>query len=67
MKLAITVFVCFVFFALASDLRAQQTGSDELFPILQNGKWGYINRKGEIVVEPQFLQIAGKHYQYNLE
>ncbi len=28
----------------------------ELFPIRQNQKWGYINRKGEVVVQPQFAQ-----------
>lgn len=26
----------------------------ELFPIIQNGKLGYINRKGEVVIQPQF-------------
>ncbi|MGI8641781.1 MAG: WG repeat-containing protein [Pyrinomonadaceae bacterium] len=25
-----------------------------LFPIRQNEKWGYINRKGEVVIQPQF-------------
>ncbi len=28
----------------------------ELFPIRQNEKWGYINRKGEVVIQPQFAQ-----------
>ncbi|MFN2453490.1 MAG: WG repeat-containing protein [Pyrinomonadaceae bacterium] len=27
-----------------------------MFPIRQNQKWGYINRKGEIVIQPQFTQ-----------
>jgi len=25
-----------------------------LFPIRQNDKWGYINKKGEVVIQPQF-------------
>jgi hypothetical protein len=33
---------------------ACQTDPPELFPIIQNGKVGYINRKGEVVVAPQF-------------
>ncbi|MGB2698327.1 MAG: WG repeat-containing protein, partial [Candidatus Zixiibacteriota bacterium] len=27
---------------------------DELFRIMQNGKWGYINKQGEIIIKPQF-------------
>lgn len=26
----------------------------ELFPIHQNNKWGFINRQGEVVIQPQF-------------
>lgn len=28
--------------------------SNSLFPVIQNGKWGYIDKTGKIVVEPQF-------------
>ncbi len=30
----------------------------ELFPIIQDGKIGYINRKGEIVIQPQFVRTS---------
>ena len=26
----------------------------ELFPVMQNGKYGYINKNGEIKINPQF-------------
>lgn len=29
----------------------------ELFPIRQNRRWGYINSKGEVVIQPQFEQV----------
>lgn len=28
--------------------------NQELYPFRENGKWGYINQEGEIIVEPQF-------------
>src|SRR5687767_4275518 len=37
-----------------------------LFPILQNGKFGYINASGDIVIAPQFLRNGlqdGRHFQ----
>ena len=30
--------------------------SQDLYPIVKNGKWGYINSKGEIKIEPQFAK-----------
>jgi hypothetical protein len=33
--------------------------SNSLFPIIVKGKWGFINQKGEITIEPQF-DGAGK-------
>ncbi len=31
-----------------------KSNTPELFPIYQNGKAGFINRKGEVVIQPQF-------------
>jgi hypothetical protein len=28
--------------------------SDKLFPVIQGGKWGYIDKSGKIVIKPQF-------------
>ena len=35
---------------------AKTKESPTLYPIMQNGKFGYINAKGEIVIQPQFAQ-----------
>ena len=41
-----------------------------LFPIRQNGKFGYVNVAGEIVIAPQFLRDGlqdGKHFQEGMQ
>lgn len=48
-----------VFFSVAilvstGAVLSQNPESDALYPIERNGKWGYINRRGQVVVEPQF-------------
>lgn len=40
-----------------------QEGS-ELFPVVQNGKWGYINKIGKIIIKPQYGYA--KHFSEGL-
>lgn len=41
-------------FGIKSALDNSPTTNEELFLIVQNDKWGYINKNGQIVIEPQF-------------
>lgn len=65
MKKQIIFPVCFFIFLSTLCLFGQQAETEELFPIRQNGKWGYINRSGKIVIEPQFMQIIDDNYIFN--
>src|SRR5690606_15331447 len=38
----------------APDRTGTSAGADALFPVRQNGRWGYIDATGEIVIAPQF-------------
>jgi hypothetical protein len=38
------------FFAACSS----DSGAKKLFPVVKDGKWGYMNNQGKIVIEPQF-------------
>jgi len=49
------VFITLLFLLLA--FAAAAPGSDEgprLYPVVVEGKWGYIDREGSYVIEPRF-------------
>lgn len=51
------VFGCFISFLVTFVVISCSEGSEEydsLYPVLQNGKWGYVDKSGSIVVNPQF-------------
>jgi hypothetical protein len=48
--------ITFLLFAIF--LISFQSFSQNLFPVEENGKWGYINNKGDIIIKPQF-DLAG--------
>lgn len=55
-------------FSVARSVAAEDAPA--LFPIRQNGKFGYINATGEIVIAPQFLRNGlqdGRHFQEGLQ
>src|SRR5215475_737610 len=46
--------MCLGSFAFISAAQSPQKGTEKLFPILLNKKWGYINADGDVVIKPQF-------------
>lgn len=51
---SLTVLVVLIFaFVISAD--AQSNSASRLRPIQQNGKWGYIDSSGKIVIKPQFV------------
>src|SRR5215210_5075611 len=51
-------FLCLCAFVviipLFSASQAQKKETSGLFPVRQDGKWGYINKAGEVVIKLQF-------------
>ena len=42
----------------AQSQHTDRTESDSLYPIMQNGKFGFIDSKGRVVIKPQFLIVS---------
>ena len=36
----------------------KSNNSEKLFPVSENGKWGYVNEQGKMVIEPQFQRAS---------
>lgn len=53
-KRSISFLTCLVLLLICITARGQGEESNELFPVIQGGKWGYIDRNGKIVIKPQF-------------
>ena len=64
MKRILTLFILGLLFTSACEVVDGITGKEEtptiseveLFPVLLNGEWGYINKKGALVIEPRYQQ-----------
>ncbi len=63
-KTLLIMFVVLAAFLLSSCNSAINPlggkNTPDLFPIQQNDKWGYINKKGEVVIQPQFEGRLGE-------
>ncbi len=53
-KRSIAFLVCLVFLCVCLKAHGQGEDSTKLFPVIQGGKWGYIDRSGKIAIKPQF-------------
>ena len=52
------LLVCLLILCLLPLAVFAEDASDALYPVRVDGLWGYMNREGEIVIEPQFPYAA---------
>ncbi|PIU56445.1 MAG: hypothetical protein COS87_02150 [Chloroflexi bacterium CG07_land_8_20_14_0_80_45_17] len=50
----IVVIICGILFSISYIHQGVAGETSKLFPIIQNGKWGYIDKSGHIIIKPQF-------------
>jgi hypothetical protein len=48
------VLVLFMLGGCAKDTQKSKKKSEGLFPVKSGGRWGYIDKQGKIVINPQF-------------
>jgi hypothetical protein len=48
------VLIIFCLMAAIGSNRSQSQSESKLFPVLKDGRWGYIDSSGKLVIEPKF-------------
>lgn len=51
---SLLIFVLWLGLGTPLQAFAQQANSVTLYPVYRNGKWGYYDRKGRVVIKPQY-------------
>lgn len=54
----ILIVICLAAFSAAHNVAAQEYISDSWFPVQVDGKYGFIDRTGKIVIEPTFESVG---------
>ena len=60
MKKTILLVMCVIFLVVSitsCSKCSKQEKSVSLFPVVQNGKWGFIDKTGKIIINPQFDEV----------
>lgn len=58
MKKILFLLICLTLLAVSYSC-GKQANPGPLFPIVQNDKWGYIDKTGKIAIKPQFDYVQG--------
>ena len=58
MSITSRVFPCLVAAILLSGRGIYAEEPKQLFTVVQDGKWGYIDRTGNVIIAPQFQQAS---------
>lgn len=59
MKSTLLLLISLLVIGCQVDTQLYSKETEKLFPIVENGLWGYINKLGEVVIKPQF-RCAGQ-------
>src|SRR6267142_1312691 len=56
-KCFVSLLICLALSPSVTLTKGQQTETGELFPVLERGKWGFIDRSGKMIIKPQFDEV----------
>lgn len=58
MKLRITILLTLITFGYHSDAQLTDKQTQKLYPIIEDGLWGFINKSGKVKIEPKFRSVG---------